>query len=247
MGDKGESGCDVNYGHGIVQAKAAFEYLEANQCDPNESFKEPEGGCVEFSCTEDSDCDDGNPDTNDTCDSGSCQHSCATATACDDNDACTEDVCTDGICTNTHDCALCGGGVSSVLELTTDNYPSETAWDIKNSSGDKQYEGSGYSDGNTLHTINMCLQSDEYTYKITDAYGDGICCSYGNGGYVIKVEDETVVEGGDFGDSEVESFTVSASPVAPPTSQPTPAPTPPPTSAPITFTDPPNSGPVAPQ
>merc|ERR1712003_150012 len=86
-------------------------------------------------------------------------------------------------------------------------------------------------------------------------YGDGICCSYGNGGYVIKVEDETVVEGGEFGDSEVESFTVSASPVAPPTSQPipapisapTPAPTPAPTSAPITFTDPPNSGPVAPQ
>merc|ERR1712048_110983 len=165
----------------------------------------------------DSDCDDGNPDTNDTC---------------DDNDACTKDVCTDGICTNTHDCALCGGGVSSVLELTTDNYPSETAWDIKNSSGDKQYEGSGYSDGNTLHTINMCLQSDEYTYKITDAYGDGICCSYGNGGYVIKVEDETVVEGGEFGDSEVESFTVSAPPVAPPTPPPTPPvapPTPPPT------------------
>merc|ERR1711902_14306 len=53
--DKGDSGCDVNYGHGIVQAKTAFEYLEANQCDPNESFKEPEGGCAEFSCTEDSD------------------------------------------------------------------------------------------------------------------------------------------------------------------------------------------------
>merc|ERR1712003_445575 len=31
--DKGESGCDTSYGHGIVQAKAAFEYLEANACD----------------------------------------------------------------------------------------------------------------------------------------------------------------------------------------------------------------------
>merc|ERR1719277_2843971 len=68
----------VNYGHGIVQAKAAFEYLEANACDPNEAFKEPEGGCAEFSCSEDSDCDDGNPDTINTCSSGSCQYACAT-------------------------------------------------------------------------------------------------------------------------------------------------------------------------
>merc|ERR1711923_579038 len=50
--DKGDAGCDVKYGHGIVQAKAAFEYLEANPCDPNEAFKEPEGGCAEFSCSE---------------------------------------------------------------------------------------------------------------------------------------------------------------------------------------------------
>merc|ERR1712176_799587 len=65
--DKGDAGCDTSYGHGIVQTKAAFEYLEANPCDPNEAFKEPEGGCAEFSCSEDSDCDDGNPDTIDTC------------------------------------------------------------------------------------------------------------------------------------------------------------------------------------
>merc|ERR1712232_179404 len=159
--DKGDTGCDVNYGHGIVQAKAAFEYLEANQCAPNEAFKEPEGGCAEFSCSEDS------------------------------------------------DCSICGGGASSVLELTTDNYPGETAWDIKNSSGDEKYNGSGYSDANTLHSINMCLASDEYTFTITDAYGDGICCSYGNGGYKITVDGTEVVSGGDFGNSETETFTVN--------------------------------------
>merc|ERR1711902_392554 len=82
--DKGAAGCDVNFGHGIVQAKTAFEYLEANGCDSNEAFKEPEGGCAEFSCTQDSDCDDGNSDTIDTCASGSCQHVCANDAACDD-------------------------------------------------------------------------------------------------------------------------------------------------------------------
>merc|ERR1712060_367101 len=238
--DKGESGCDVNYGYGIVQAKTAFEYLEANQCDPNESFKEPEGGCAELSCAEDSDCDDGNPDTINTCVSGTCQTACVTDASCDDNDPCTTDTCTDGVCSSVIDCSNCGGGVSSVLELTTDNYPGETEWDIKNSSGDEKYNGSGYSDKNKLYTINMCLESDEYTFKITDAYGDGICCSYGSGGYIIKVDGTEVVSGGDFGASETETFTVSASPTAPVTN-----PTAPPTTAPVTNpTAPPTTAPV---
>merc|ERR1711971_117802 len=227
--DKGDSGCDVNYGHGIVQAKTAFEYLETNQCDPNEAFKEPEGGCAEFSCTEDSDCDDGNPDTINTCSSGSCQSACGTDATCDDGDACTADTCSDGVCSSVLDCSMCGGGASSMLELTTDNYPGETAWNIKNNSGDEKYNGSGYSDANTLHSINMCLASDEYTFTITDAYGDGICCSYGNGGYKITVDVTEVVNGGDFGNSETETFTVNNPtptnpPVAPPTVPPTTAP-----------------------
>merc|ERR1711923_633031 len=163
--DKGESGCDVKYGHGIVQAKVAFEYLEANECDPNEAFKEPKGGCAELACSQDLDCYDGNPDTIDTCVSGVCRNTCGSDAACDDNDPCTNDSCTEGVCSNVLDCSNCGG-VNSVLELTTDNYPGETEWDIKNSSGDEKYNGSGYSDANTLYTINMCLESDEYTFKI---------------------------------------------------------------------------------
>merc|ERR1712151_428871 len=128
--DKGDAGCDTNYGHGIIQTKAAFEYLEQNACDPNAAFKEPEGGCAEYSCTVDSQCDDGNPGTIDTCESGQCVNACTTHAACDDGNACTLDVCSAGVCTNTLDCAACGGH-SSVLELTTDNYPAETAWDIK--------------------------------------------------------------------------------------------------------------------
>merc|ERR1711982_278692 len=117
------------------------------------------------------------------------------------------------------------------MGLTTDNYPAETSWDIKNSSGDEQYEGSGYSEANTLHTINMCLASDEYTFKINNAYGDGICCSYGNGGYKITVDGTEVVSGGTFGNSETKTFTVTASPTSPvspptsPVSPPTPGPT----------------------
>merc|ERR1711902_293318 len=79
-------------------------------------------------------------------------------------------------------------------------------------------------------------------------YGDGICCSYGSGGYKIKVNGEEVVSGGEFGDSETETFTVNASPVAPPTTAPVAPPTPfpttaPPTTAPVT---PPTTAPVTP-
>merc|ERR1712083_960967 len=81
--------------------------------------------------------------------------------------------------------------------------------------GDEICNGSGYSDKNTLYTKSGCLEPDEYTFTITDAYGDGICCSYGSGGYVIKVDGTEVVSGGEFGDSETETFTVSASPTAP--------------------------------
>merc|ERR1711971_880546 len=159
--------------------------------------------------------------------------------ACDDGDACTADTCSDGVCSSVFDCSICGGGASSVLELTTDNYPGETTWNIKNSSGDEKYNGSGYSDANTLHSTNMCLDPDEYTFSITDGYGDGICCSYGNGGYKITVDGTEVVNGGDFGNSDTETFTVnnptpSTAPVAPPTTAPVTSPITPPTTAPVT-------------
>merc|ERR1711982_34612 len=59
--------------------------------------------------------------------------------------------------------------------------------------------------------------------------GDGICCSYGNGGYSVKVNDEEVASGGDFDSEETKTFEVVSntdSPVAPPTtSAPIPVPT----------------------
>merc|ERR1711862_1021906 len=85
-------------------------------------------------------------------------------------------------------------------------------------------------------------------------YGDGICCSYGSGGYIIKVDGTEVVNGGEFGSSTTETFTVDAAPTAPvtnPTAQPTTAPvtnpTAPPTTAPVTNpTAPPTTAPVTP-
>ena len=229
--DKGENGCDVRYGFGIVQAKAAYQYLEANSCDPNAPFKEPKGGCAEFACSSDSDCDDGNDDTLDTCGvDGTCTYVCASDAACDDGIVCTTDTCEDGVCTH----ADVDGYVHVKVELTTDNYPGETEWTIKDGSGVTKLQGGSYSDANTLHESQYCTtESHEATFDITDSYGDGICCSYGQGGYKIFVGGNEEVSGGDFGAATQETFSVVSPPTSPPVSPPTSPPVSPPTSPPV--------------
>merc|ERR1712174_81065 len=74
----------------------------------------------------------------------------------------------------------------------------------------------------------QCFSSGSYTFTIKDAFGDGICCSYGNGGYSVEVDDKEVASGGQFGSSETKTFDVgSSSPTIPPS---TSAPVSPPTS-----------------
>ena len=104
-----------------------------------------------------------------------------------------------------------GGGnpcsnISLTLELKTDNYPNETTWNIKNSAGTIVYAGGPYSVPNTLNTISLCLPAGCYSFTINDSYGDGICCSYGNGYYNIKQGTTTLTSGGQFGSTEIKSF-----------------------------------------
>merc|ERR1712152_127873 len=145
---------------------------------------------------------------------------------CDDGDSCTLNTCNNGLCVSTPDCASCGKSKVDV-EITIDNYGEETTYEIKDSSGAKVMGGSGWP-ANSVNSFWQCFSSGSYTFKITDAYGDGICCSYGNGGYIIKVDGTEVVSGGEFGDSETETFTVSSA-TAPPTTAPVT-----PTTSPVT-------------
>ena len=45
-----------------------------------------------------------------------------------------------------------------------------------------------------------------YEFSITDSYGDGMCCAYGEGGYSIVVDGDTIASGGDFADAAEERF-----------------------------------------
>jgi hypothetical protein len=114
-----------------------------------------------------------------------------------------------------------------VLELTTDNYGSETSWTLKKADGTLLEDGNGYS-SNTNYNVPVCVEDGCYEFTITDSYGDGICCSYGSGSYTLKLNGNVVGTGGEFATIDTKSFCAGSTPGPAPT---TPAPTPPPTNA----------------
>ena len=101
--------------------------------------------------------------------------------------------------------------VDVTLTIKLDNYPEETSWTLKNSSGTTVGSGGTYGsqpDGSTV-TWSDCLSTGSYTFTINDSYGDGICCSYGVGNYDLKDASGTVLaSGGSFGSSETTNFTL---------------------------------------
>ncbi len=108
-----------------------------------------------------------------------------------------------------NDCAA----ASLTLDITFDNYPEETAWTLQNSGGATVASGS-YStanpDGSSITENISGLASGDYTFTITDAFGDGICCAFGNGSYTLSSSEGVIVTGGSFSSSEATAFCVDA-------------------------------------
>lgn len=89
------------------------------------------------------------------------------------------------------------------INLTTDRYGSETSWQVFDvSAGTVVAHGGPYNDltsaGTTVQNIpdinvdgNGC-----YVFAIYDAYGDGICCQFGNGSYSVSYDGVVKGSGG---------------------------------------------------
>ncbi len=107
-----------------------------------------------------------------------------------------------------------GGSTCTETEVTftliTDNYPAETSWTLVNGTTTIA-SGSGYSGAGTTYTETLCLSDGTYDFTISDSYGDGICCAYGNGSYSFTEGGSTLISGGTFGSSETKSFTIGTS------------------------------------
>ena len=146
--------------------------------------------------------DNGNCAEYDICDicggDGSSCSGCTNPIACNYNPSVTID---DGSCII--------GGVEITFTISTDNYPGETTWSIADASGTVVMTGGPYSSSGTTYSSTVCVDNGCYDLTINDSYGDGICCSYGNGNYVITSQGATLVSGGEFASTETVNFCLS--------------------------------------
>jgi hypothetical protein len=114
------------------------------------------------------------------------------------------------------DCPACPPCTDVTVTINLDNYPEETSWTITDANGAVVASGGTYGsqpDGSTV-TITNCLADGCYDFNIADSYGDGICCSYGNGSYTLTdANGNTLASGGSFGSSETTNFCIGGGPV----------------------------------
>ncbi|RYY00771.1 hypothetical protein EON78_00155 [bacterium] len=98
------------------------------------------------------------------------------------------------------------------LELILDRYGSETVWELYQ--GNNLVQGGGpYTDIGTNVTqpkkdFSFCLADGDYTFIVYDSQGDGICCAYGNGSFVLRNVNTgtTLASGGQFTQSQEFNF-----------------------------------------
>jgi len=102
------------------------------------------------------------------------------------------------------------GEVSLVIEIRTDQYPSETAWSVTDSDGNIYDEVGFFTyESHTLYQKQVCVpDSTCINFTLLDSYGDGI---FEPGYYNIMLEGDTLASGGpEFGESMTLTFNCSA-------------------------------------
>ncbi len=93
------------------------------------------------------------------------------------------------------------------LIINADDYPMETSWALYNE-GILVDQGS-LSSGTTVYEYDICVNYEAcYDLYVYDAFGDGICCLYGQGDFSLLTSDGTIMftNNGNFGSETSESF-----------------------------------------
>ena len=86
--------------------------------------------------------------------------------------------------------AQCPAGQWPVeITIVPDDYPGETTWDLYSN-------GNEVANGNVNCSVVCVDTADCIRFDIHDSYGDGICCGYGLGSYVITLNGTQVASGG---------------------------------------------------
>lgn len=99
-------------------------------------------------------------------------------------------------------------GSDVTITLVTDNYGTETTWELKGPNGNVVASGGPYTNASVTYTENLTLADGCHEFILSDTYGDGICCEYGNGVYTIASGGVTVYQGVSFTTEEIRLFNV---------------------------------------
>ena len=106
------------------------------------------------------------------------------------------------------------------IAITLDDYPGESSWTVVDANGADVLTGGPYTGlgaGSSVNT-HACLAEGCYTFVMFDSYGDGICCSAGNGSFsVTNPQLGTIATGGAFDYTDATPFCVELSTTVRPT------------------------------
>lgn len=76
----------------------------------------------------------------------------------------------------------------------------ETSWTINSVETMQQLASNPpYNDANTSYSHEYCIQSNAcLIFTIRDSFGDGLCCSFGEGNFQVTLNSDQSVSGGTF-------------------------------------------------
>ena len=100
------------------------------------------------------------------------------------------------------------------LELTLDLFGTETTWQLRDSAQVVKLSGGPYLNKRNGQKVNaqLCLMPGCYALQILDNGGDGLCCSYGNGGFIISnAKDSVLSRSGTFTNNTTLNFCIPKS------------------------------------
>ena len=83
------------------------------------------------------------------------------------------------------------------VDIFTDNYGSETTWEIIDENGIIVGSGGPYNNSIQYYETAWVNGSECYTFKLYDSYGDGMCCANGVGAVVVTDQNGNAIFEGD--------------------------------------------------
>jgi len=105
-------------------------------------------------------------------------------------------------------------GEEITINLTTDNFPDETTWELLDESNQVIASAGPFAEQQHLYSMSVCLDPERcYTFIIYDAFGDGMSAQGVQGHYEILNSSGDILASiikPRFGDSETKHFCVTA-------------------------------------